>query len=205
MTLQQINVPDSIKSLPYHDGSETLIDTANDAIEAFMLADQTVIENFVTCDFHLLDQALTWIEQSHLIAGNRFCEWGAGFAVGSLLAALRGMESVGIEIEPRLVHEANDLAHSLGSSSRVYCGSLVPRDVEGLEDIANEVRNVDTEEGDVYDEIGWEVDDFDLFFAFPWPGEHGFFEHIFDVRASTGALLLTYRGREGMNLVRKIS
>jgi hypothetical protein len=74
MLLHRIEIPDSIKELPYHGGAEHLIDTANDAIEAFMLADETVIENFVTCDFHLLDQAMTWIEQSHLLTGNRFCE-----------------------------------------------------------------------------------------------------------------------------------
>ncbi|EMI41933.1 hypothetical protein [Rhodopirellula sp. SWK7] len=204
MTLQQIEVPDSVKKIDYHEGAEHLIDTANEAIEAFMLADQTVIENFVTCDFHLLDQALTWVEQQHLLAGNRFCEWGAGFGVGAMLAALRGMEAVGIEIEPRLVQEANAVAQSLGNSAHVYCGSLVPRGVDGLAEIANEVRNVDTEEDDTYDEIGWDVNDFDMFFAFPWPGEHGFFEHIFDARASTGALLMTYRGREGINLVRKV-
>ncbi len=83
MTLQTIEIPDTINQLHYAKGAEHLIDTANDAIEAFMLADQAVIENFVTCDFHLLDQAITWIEQNHLLAGNRFCEFGAGFGVGA--------------------------------------------------------------------------------------------------------------------------
>ncbi|MCP4885868.1 MAG: hypothetical protein GY904_04560 [Planctomycetaceae bacterium] len=201
MTLQTIDIPDSINRLPYAKGAEHLIDTANDAIEAFMLADQTVIENFVTCDFHLLDQAITWIEQSHLLAGNRFCEFGAGFGVGAMLAALRGMESVGIEIEPRLVEQANQVAAGLGNAADFYCGSFVPRGVEGLAEIAAEVENVSTEEDDIYESIGRELNEFDLFFAFPWPGEHGFFEAVFEACAAKGALLLTYRGREGMNLV----
>lgn len=204
MALQPIEVPDSINQLPYAEGAEHLIDTANDAIEAFMLADQKVIENFVTCDFHLLDQAITWIEQNHLLTGNRFCEFGAGFGVGAMLAALRGMESVGIEIEPRLVEQADTVATELGNAAEMFCGSFVPRGVEGLAAIAAEVENVDTEEGDIYDLIGRELNDFDLFFAFPWPGEHGFFEAVFDACAANGALLLTYRGREGMNLVAKI-
>ncbi|MDA9857563.1 hypothetical protein N9D23_05535 [Rubripirellula sp.] len=201
MTLQTIDIPDSINRLPYAKGAEHLIDTANDAIEAFMLADQTVIENFVTCDFHLLDQAITWIEQNHLLAGNRFCEFGAGFGVGAMLAALRGMESVGIEIEPRLVEQANQVAARLGNAADFYCGSFVPRGVEGLAEIAAEVENVSTEEDDIYESIGRELNEFDLFFAFPWPGEHGFFEAVFEACAAKGALLLTYRGREGMNLV----
>jgi hypothetical protein len=48
------------------------------------------------------------------------------------------------------------------------------------------------------------INDFDLFFAFPWPGEHVFFETVFEACTADGALLLTYRGREGMNLTRKV-
>ncbi len=203
MTLETIEIPDAIKQLPFSAGAEELIDTANDAIEAFMLRDQEVIENFVTCDFHLVDQAITWIEQNHLLTGNRFLEFGSGFGVAAMLAARRGMESVGIEIEPRLVDEATIVADSLGNDAKFYCGSFVPRDVDGLTAIASEVEHVDTEEGDTYEMIGREIGEFDLFFAFPWPGEHGFFEAVFESGAADGALLLTYRGREGMNLVRK--
>ena len=47
------------------------------------------------------------------------------------------------------------------------------------------------------------MDEFDLMFAFPWPGESGFFEAVFDAGAASGALLMTYRGRDGVNVVRK--
>ena len=204
MTLQTIDIPDSISQLSYAEGAEHLIDTANDAIEAFMLSDQTGIESFVTSDFHLLDQAMTWIEQNHLLAGNRFCEFGAGFGVGAMLAALRGMESIGIEIELRLVEQANQVAERLGNAADFYCGSFVPRGVEGMIEIAAEVEGISTEEDDVWEWIGRELNEFHLFFAFPWPGEHVFFETVFDACAASGALLLTYQGREGMNLVRKI-
>jgi hypothetical protein len=204
MALQPIEVPDSINQLPYAKGVEHLIDTANEAIEAFMLVDQTVIENFVTCDFHLLDQAITWIEHNNLLTGNRFCEFGAGFGVCAMLAALRGMESIGIEIDPRLVEQASNVADELGNDAKFYCGSFVPRGVEGLSALAGEVENAVTEEGDVYEVIGRDLDDFDLVFAYPWPGEHGFFEAVFDACAADGALLLTYRGREGMKLIGKI-
>lgn len=205
MALQRIEIPDSINQLPYAEGAEHLIDTANDAIESFMLADQTVIEDFVTCDFHLLDQAITWIEQNHLLAGNRFCEFGAGFGVGAMLAALRGMESIGIEIEPRLVEQASNVADELGNDANFYCGSFIPRGVEDLDVLARDVeKTMVTDEGDVYELIGRDVNDFDLIFAFPWPCEHGFFEAVVDACAADGALLLTYRGREGMNLLRKI-
>lgn len=205
MTVQSIEIPDSIRELPYSQHASDLIDRANDRIETFMLADQKVIENFVTCDFHLADQALSWIEHNHLLTGNRFCELGSGFGVVAMLAANRGMESVGIEIEPVLVEQSSNLADDLDVAAKFFCGSFVPRDaVEALE-FDREIKHVETHGDDVYEEIGLAMDDFDLFFAFPWPGEHVFFEAVFDACAADGALLLTYRGRDGMNLVRKQS
>ena len=73
VTLQTIDIPDSINRLPYAEGAEHLIYTANDAIEAFVLADQTVIENFVTCDFHLLDQAIIWTGERKGDGGRFYC------------------------------------------------------------------------------------------------------------------------------------
>ena len=203
MTVQPIDIPDSIRAISLSDRSNQLIDDANDRIEAFMLADQLVIENFVTCDFHLLAQSLDWIQANHLLTGNRFCELGSGFGVAAMLAAIRGMESVGIEIESVLVAQSNQLADDLDVAARFFCGSFVPRDA-GVSQLAADIEHVVTDESDVYEEIGLAMDDFDLFFAFPWPGEHPFFEAVLDACAADGAMLLTYRGREGMNLVRKI-
>ncbi|QDT05504.1 hypothetical protein K227x_39040 [Rubripirellula lacrimiformis] len=204
MGLQTISVPDSIKQLPYGDNAERLIDLANERIEAFMLMDGSVIENFVTCDFHLVDQAIGWMIDNHLATGNQFCELGSGFGAVAMLASLRGMDSIGIEIESRLVEQSVRLADDFGVDVEFYCDSFVPRDVDGLDEWTTEVSNVDTEASDVYDEIGADLDDFDVFFAFPWPGEHGFFEAVFEARAAVGALLMTYRGRDGIHLIRKI-
>jgi hypothetical protein len=168
-----------------------------------MLADDLVTENFVPCDFHLLDQAITWIEQNHLLTGNRFCELGSGFGVAALLASLRGMESIGIEIESSLVEQSTSLAEELGLSAKFYCGSFVPRDITGILEIARDVEHVETHEGEVYEEIGLGLDDYDLFFAFPWPGEEQFFEAVFQAGAAVNSLLLSYRGRNGMHLLRK--
>ncbi|MEM9645251.1 MAG: hypothetical protein AAF989_09670 [Planctomycetota bacterium] len=205
MALTNIPIPESIKRLPLSDNACSLIDHANDRLEEFMLSDQEVIENFVTCDFHLCEQALQWIEDEHLLAGNRFCELGSGFGVAALLAASRSMEAYGIEIEPVLVEQATQLADDLDVDAQFFSGSFVPRNMAGLSDLSTDVHNVCTDEGDVFDEIGLSMDDFDLFFAFPWPGEHTFFESVIDSCAADGCLLLTYRGREGMHLMRRVS
>jgi tRNA G46 methylase TrmB len=207
MSLQPIEVPDSIRNLAIPDPATELIDAANEQIEAFMLADQNVIENFVTCDFHLVAQALIWIEQNGLRAGNRFCELGSGVGVAAMLAALPEpfghLQSIGIEIEPSLVEQANQIATQQNSDAEFYCGSFVPRASIDTSQLDREIENVVTESGDVFDEVGLAIDDFDLFFAYPWPGESSFFEAVVDQCAAVGALLLTYGGREGMQLVRK--
>ncbi len=204
MTLQSIAVPDEINRLQIAPAAEQLIDLANERIESFMLQEETVSENFVPCDFHLLDQSLTWIEQNHLLSGDRFCELGSGFGVAALLASQRGMESVGIEIESNLVEQACQLADATSLPARFYTGSFVPHDIAGILELGCDIEHVETHEGEVFDEIGLGLDEFDLFFAFPWPGEHQFFEAVFEAGAADNSLLLTYRGRDGMHLLRKV-
>ncbi len=203
MTLQSINIPDAIKRLPHSPAATRVIDLSNERIEAFMLANDSVTDNFVPCDFHLLDQSLTWIEQNHLLTGRRFCELGSGFGVAALLASLRGMKSVGIEIDPVLVEQASNLADALDLPAKFYCGSFVPRGISGILELGSEVERVATHEGEVYEEIGLGLDDFDLLFAFPWPGDHQFFEAVLRAGAADNSLLLSYHGREGMHLIRK--
>ncbi len=203
LPVTEITLPDDLSDFPQTDASLELIDGAYEAIERFMLSDQEVIENFVNCDFHLVDQAIGWITDQGLAAGDRFCELGAGFGVAAMLANLHKFEAVGIEIEQALVDESAAVAEQFDIDVGFFAGSFIPRATPNLPEIASDIEHVDTSEGDVFDEIGLEFDDFDLFFAFPWPGEHGFFESVFDACAATNALLLTYRGREGMHLVRK--
>jgi hypothetical protein len=212
MTFQPIEIPESLSKLVLPEAANELIDQVNESIEAFMLASDRVIENFVTCDFHLVGQALMWIHQNQLCAGNRFCELGSGIGGATLLAAMDhpmpAMESIGIEIEPELTDQSIELSTSLGNllsgSVDFYCGSFVPRDDLDFSELDREIENVVTDSGDVFDEVGLAMDDFDLFFAFPWPGESSFFETVVDQCAANGALLLTYGGREGMKLLRKI-
>ncbi len=168
-----------------------------------MLADDSVIEKFIPCDFHLLDQSLTWLEQNYGLAGYRFCELGSGFGVGTLLASVRGIDSIGIEIESVLVKQAIGLAEDLDLPARFYQGNFIPSEISRLLNLTNDVTRRGTE-GEVYDLIGCSFHDFDLFFAFPWPGEQRLIEAVFQAGAADDALLLTYRGCDGMRLARKV-
>ncbi|MEL7089295.1 MAG: hypothetical protein AAGL98_12790, partial [Planctomycetota bacterium] len=58
-------------------------------------------------------------------------------------------------------------------------------------------------DGDGYDDLGLDPEDFGLIYAYPWPGEEEVVEQIFAAVAATGALLLTYRSTEDLVLQRK--
>jgi hypothetical protein len=103
------------------------------------------------------------------------------------------------------VEQASDLADAVDLPAEFYGGSFIPRGISDIVDLGSDVEHVETHEDDVYEEIGLDMDDFDLFFAFPWPGEEHFFEAVFQAGAADNSLLLTYRGRDGMHLIRKSS
>ena len=202
--LTEIELPATSVLLSLAEENDPFIDEANEAIERFMLADQEVIENFVTCDFHLAKSALAWVQRENLLTGERFCELGSGFGVVAMLAANMGMDAIGIEIEQILVDQANDLAMRVENPAKFYCGSFIPYATLDELDVDRDIQNVSVEEGHVYRDIGSGLEDYDLFFAFPWPGEQIFFEQVLDKWAANGAMLLTYRGRDGMQLQRKV-
>jgi hypothetical protein len=57
---------------------------------------------------------------------------------------------------------------------------------------------------DGYDELDAEPDEFDVVFAYPWPGEEQVIFDLFEESAAVGSLLLTYHGQEGLRLQRKV-
>lgn len=203
--LQPIAVPETLILDDLSDEAERLLVEAADRIAEFTRRHQPRIDNFVICDFRLVDAALAWILSEDLACGDRFCEWGSGFGVVAMLAAQREMESYGIEVEPALVSQAQQLADDLQIDARFAAGSFIPEGAEDALQFVEDIEHIDTDCPSAYHELDLEVADFDLCFAFPWPGEHGFWEAVFDRYASDGALLLTYHGMEGVKLQRRLA
>ena len=56
---------------------------------------------------------------------------------------------------------------------------------------------------DAYEQMEMDIDDFDVIFAYPWPGEQWVMARLFDRFAAVGALLVTYNDVEGIHLFRK--
>ena len=162
------------------------------------------IAAFVPCDFALAHHALHHIGEFSLAPGHRFVEWGSGAGVVACLAGMLGWDSVGIEIEEDLVDLAEGLAEDHGAEVEFVRGSFVP---EGCHAELAEQRDINwlrTDGVDAYDWLGLDPDDFDLVFAYPWPGEEQLLFDIFAECGAVGALLLTYHGQEGLKLHRKV-
>jgi hypothetical protein len=165
---------------------------------------RAAIPAFVPSEFAVVYRALNAIASNHLSAGRRFIEWGSGVGVVTCLASLAGFDAVGIEIEPRLVELACTLAADHAVDVQFSCGSFVPDGIEPSVDFSGDVNWLSTTGPEGYSALGLEIDDFDLVFAYPWPGEEQVIFDLFSDTAAVGALLLTYHGLEGVRLQRKV-
>ena len=165
---------------------------------------QASIPAFVPSDFEQVYRALDWIASAQLATGRRFLEWGSGIGVVACLAAELGFDSIGIEIESALVEIAESFAADHGIDVEFACGSYVPSGAEPFVDTVGEVTWLRTDRPDSYADLDLEPEDFDLIFAYPWPGEEQVIFNLFENCAAVGALLLSYHSQDGLRLRRKV-
>ena len=182
----------------------TLIADAKARIEELEDKSRAAMPAFVPSDFEVAYRGLAAVHAANLATGRRFLEWGSGIGVVACLAAQLGFDAVGIEIEAPLVEIAEDLADAHGIDAEFLCGSFVPHGTEVTVGTADDFAWLSTTGPVAYDDLDLEPNDFDLIFAYPWPGEEQIIFDLFAVHAATGALLLTYHGIEGVRLQRKV-
>lgn len=163
------------------------------------------IAGFVPCDFAAVYGVLAAIAQRHLAPGGLFCEWGSGFGVVAMLASEVDFDACGIEIEQDLVDAAQELADELDLPVEFVCGSFIPTGGEDVADIDGDFAWLRTDAPSAYDELGLDPDDFDVIFAYPWPGEEQAVYDLFERYASSGALLVTFQGVEAVRVMRHVS
>ena len=181
-----------------------LLSVANAEIEQFSYRPGPKIHGFVASDYLAAYAAIDWIHQHHLLAGHAFCEWGCGFGIVTMLASLAGMDACGVEVEDELVRRATQLSEALEIPCSFSTGSLIPNGADELLEFVEDIAHIDVDSPDGYEELGLEVDDFDLLYAYPWPGEERYLENIFEHYAARGALLLSFHGIEDLRLKRKV-
>lgn len=206
MSLVSIPVPEDAElsgRYPIPAEVEQLILEGERRIEAFIeRTRESPMLSFVPSEFRPTWRGLAWLWDQRLVGGRSFCEWGSGFGVVALLAAQLGFHASGIEVEPVLVDESIALSQAVGVDVEFVAGSFVPDGSLETPGAMEELDWLDYSAPPAYEDLGYDADDFDVIFAYPWPGEQHVVYDLFEEHASPGALLLTFHGTDGLLLHR---
>lgn len=194
-----------VSDIPLSPDATHLLRVAERRIEEYFRNRRVPGGGFIPSDFETIGKALATIVESHLMTGSSFCEWGSGFGVITLLAALLDLDACGIEAQAELVEGARQLADDLELPAEFVAGSFLPYgwEEETIES-SSDFTWLDTTAGDAYEELGLSIADFDLIFVFPWPDEEEMMEILFDEHAAEGALLLINSTSDSLRLLRKV-
>lgn len=163
------------------------------------------LHGFVPSDFEQAWRTLDALAKAKLPSGKSFCEWGCGFAAVAGLARLCGYDAAGIEIERDLLDEARRLTADFALDVALALGSFVPQDAGDLAACNEEFSWIVEGGPDGHAVLRRDPDDFDVVFAYPWPGEEEVIERLFENFAASDALLVTFHGKEGLRVLRKVT
>ena len=202
----QINespIPEQVKSF--------LAEAEHRIDELFDTEKNRKVPRFIPSNAELLYKHLSSIVSGDFNLGDNYCEWGSGYGVGSCLASMLGFNSFGIEIEPSLVQASRALSKKTHIDVTIIESDYMPEGFEcyegsgGAELIRPENYVYRTSE---YIDVGYEgmeinLDEIDVFFVYPWPGEQEFMLEFFQAVAADGAIFLVYLGDDDFALYRK--
>ena len=208
--IEEINLKIEEKKLP--EKVKNYLKEANQRIDVLFETERNrKIPRFIPCNDKLLYHWLSAIKGSDLCLGKVYCEWGSGYGVGTCLASLLGYESYGIEIEPSLIEESKKLAEDSNIPVTIIQRNYMPEGFEcyegsgGAELIRPE--NYTYQDGSglrpSYEGMDADLDEVDIFFIYPWPGEQEFVLEFFQAVAADGALCLIYLGDDEFGLYQK--
>ena len=161
MTLAPVSF--DVRDDPIPADIEALIQDAQARVDAwYERSKDDPIPGFVPSDFERTYRALARIRDVRMAPGTSFCEWGSGLGAVAVLAARLGFAACGIESEPALVQEAQALAAVHAPGVEFVQGSFVPDGAEATVDLDFEFDWLVTGCAPAYEELGLDIDDFDL-------------------------------------------
>jgi hypothetical protein len=205
MALREIEFEDAADA-PLPADVEEFIAEAERRIDGFLSSSKGVgLPGFVPSDFRQVYRALRAMVLDHLPTGELFCEWGSGFGVVAGLARFLGLDASGIEFNNDLVDEAEALMDDFGLEVEFARGTFVPPGGGHYLDQAGEFDWLFSGGVCGYESLGLDPADFDVIFAFPWPGEEDIITGLFNRYAAEGALLVTSHSGEAVRIRRKFS
>lgn len=127
----------------------------------------------------------------------RFLEAGSATGIIAIMADLLGYEAYGIEIDASLVDTAKVLADRYESGARFAAGSFLPEGYEWVSETGDLRMGTIGFAESGYRELGLELADFDVVFAFPWPGEEALIHDLMARHGKPDAYLLLPHGGDG--------
>lgn len=202
VSLETVTLTPSTRALP--GDVVSFLEAADERIESFLRHRRdNPIHSYVSSDFPLAYSGLRALVESPVLTGDRFCEWGSGFGVVTGLAALLDFEAFGIEIESDLVGEAEELAASFEIPATFSCGNFIPGGDDNYRENLGPSPYLEIDADAAYDDLGLELEEFDIIYAYPWPGEEQTLSDIFEHYAAPGAVLVLHHGLDGLIVRRK--
>ena len=174
----------------------TLWDEVDDLWEQQQSSDG--FHGYVSADYEAVFRSLV-----HLRGQARtFLEWGSGLGVVTIMASRLGFEAYGIENEPELVDHAHAFGERFAPAARFVRGNFFPSEFtwnpgEGEIEVRTALPGAAA-----YERMGRKLSDFDLVYAYPWPGEHQLYQKVMRKYGGPNSLFLTYDVRRGMELYR---
>lgn len=202
MTLQEIELPASSVSLPPE--VENFLAVAHRYTETFY-GEQLGLRypKYVPSDAALFYTSLTYLQNEGLLQGNRFCEWGSGFGIACGVAALCGMDAVGLELETELVARSRDLLTECDLSVEILNLSYFPEGFDESEGHGGKDLIIPPHASGgpyvgspQYD--GLDPEEVDVFYVYPYPDQEEMMQDLFETIATPGAILLMYLGDSEM-------
>ena len=177
---------------------DALFRAGNEAWELFREKRGAAFHAFVPADYPMALEVLRSLRPR----ASSFLELGSGVGVITIVAAILGFEACGIEIDPWLAQQSEDLADEFGVEAHFAAGSFIPEEFQGEVDLHQTELPSILHGNPGFHELERDLDDFDLVYAFYWPGLDELFFELMRRHGQPGGLLLTYGGIEGYRLWR---
>jgi hypothetical protein len=155
-------------------------------------------EAYVPADYAMVLKSLVDLQGK----ASTFLEWGSGLGVVTIMASALGFEAYGLEVAPELVEHAERLAIRYAPKAVFGTGSFVPNAYTWDPEMGEDGLRTDFDASDGYDELGMDLQDFDIVYAYPWPDEHSVFRDIMKRHGADRGLFLTFDVREGTSVFR---
>ncbi|CAN5676581.1 hypothetical protein BH23GEM11_BH23GEM11_07150 [soil metagenome] len=143
---------------------------------------------FVAADYPVVLASLV----AHRAPGRRFLEWGSATGIITIMADLLGFEAFGIEIDGALVKQARELAERHESRARFSTGSFLPAGYRWKQPGGDERLGTIATGESGYLKMGMPLEDFDVVFGYPWPGEEAMMLDLMRVHGRADATLLIH-------------